>query len=425
MYPNAQDALPLPPRANLEWYRKQAKDLLKAARADDPQAVHDWTARLIGAIAEAVAEQPSQRERDRRAGQIEEFVRARLASTTSALSDAQFVVARTLGFASWPRLVRHAEAMVKASPVSAFEAAADAIVSGDLDTLTRLLREHPALARARSTREHHATLLHYVSANGVEDFRQRTPKNAPEIARTLLNAGAEVDAHADVYGGGATTLGLVATSIHPEQAGVQLQLLDILLDHGARMEERSPAGNDHGIVEGCLANGQPAAAAYLASKGAALNLEGAAGIGRLDAVQRFVDEDGTLRHATPQQLHRGFALACGYGHPDVVTYLLAAGVRPDERLRLYGNGHTGLHLAAYHAHVEIARELLRRGASVSVTDETWGTTPLAWALHGWSEDRTAPADRYREVVRLLVGAGAEVTPEVTRILTRMNADERG
>jgi len=71
----------------------------------------------------------------------------------------------------------------------------------------------------RSTRDHHSTLLHYVSANGVEDFRQKTPPNIVEITNLLLDAGAEVDAESDAYGGGCTTLGLVATSVHPEQAG--------------------------------------------------------------------------------------------------------------------------------------------------------------------------------------------------------------
>jgi hypothetical protein len=43
--------------------------------------------------------------------------------------------------------------------------------------------------------------LHYCSANGVEGYRQKTPKNIVEITRILLEAGAEVDARADVYGG--------------------------------------------------------------------------------------------------------------------------------------------------------------------------------------------------------------------------------
>src|SRR2546422_201931 len=61
--------------------------------------------------------------------------------------------------------------------------AADAIVNGDAGKLKRLLRENPTLVRARSTREHGATLLHYTSANGVEGYRQKTPKNIVEITK--------------------------------------------------------------------------------------------------------------------------------------------------------------------------------------------------------------------------------------------------
>src|SRR5882672_5898704 len=117
------------------------------------------------------------------------------------------------------------------SPVPNFETAVDAVdavVAGDLATLTSLLREHPDLVRARSTRQHRATLLHYISANGVEDYRQKTPKNIVAIATLLLDAGADVDATAEMYGGGATTLGLTATSIYPFRAGVLAPLIDLL-----------------------------------------------------------------------------------------------------------------------------------------------------------------------------------------------------
>ena len=51
---------------------------------------------------------------------------------------------------------------------------------------------------------HRATLLHYVAANGVEDYRQTSPSNAVPVAEALLHAGAEVDVLADTYAGGAT-----------------------------------------------------------------------------------------------------------------------------------------------------------------------------------------------------------------------------
>ena len=99
-------------------------------------------------------------------------------------------------------------------PDAPFETAVDAVVDGDVETLTDLLRANPDLVRARSSREHRATLLHYVGANGVEDERQRTPKNAVEVTRVLLDAGADIHSMADIYGG-SHTFGLVATSIHP------------------------------------------------------------------------------------------------------------------------------------------------------------------------------------------------------------------
>ncbi len=48
------------------------------------------------------------------------------------LADAQFFVARGHGVAGWPKFAKHLEALARASsPVSKFEAAVDAIVSGD------------------------------------------------------------------------------------------------------------------------------------------------------------------------------------------------------------------------------------------------------------------------------------------------------
>src|SRR4030095_16400598 len=119
------------------------------------------------------------------------------------------------------------------SPISRFELAADAIVTGDLAGLKRLLREDKELVHARSTRSHEAPLIHYVAANGVEDFRQKTPKNILEITRALLAAGAEVDATNQAYGGASTALGLAATSYHPAKAGVLPELLEELLKAGA------------------------------------------------------------------------------------------------------------------------------------------------------------------------------------------------
>lgn len=327
--------------------------------------------------------------------------------------NARAIIAANHHFISWGEYAAFDDARAQRnSPVARFEAAVDAIVSGDAATLEALLREDPELIRARSTRTHHSTLLHYVGANGVEGFRQRTPKNAVDVAKVLLDAGAEVDAAADMYGGGSTTLGLVATSIHPKLAGLQNELIDVLLLRGAAIDNAGAAGNRHPLVPGCLANGRPEAAEYLARRGAPLDLASAAGIGWLDVVKSYFEPDGNLKaSATRAQMEKGFSLACGYGRAPVVDFLLDRGMKADAWLKDHGSGHSGLHVAAYGGHVDIVKTLLRRGAPVDVTDDTWGTTPLIWALHAWSESPMAPPERYHEVVALLVAAGSVVKPE--------------
>ena len=42
------------------------------------------------------------------------------------------------------------------------------------------------LISARSVRKHRSNLLHYVGANGVEGFRQKTPQNAVEVLEILF-----------------------------------------------------------------------------------------------------------------------------------------------------------------------------------------------------------------------------------------------
>ncbi|BDC52943.1 hypothetical protein F183_A52580 [Bryobacterales bacterium F-183] len=197
---------------------------------------------------------------------------------------------------------------------SQFETAADLIITGAIEPLKELLNTHPELVHTRSTREHRSTLLHYTAANGVEDVRQETPPNIVAIANLLLDAGAEVDAESEAYGGGCTTLGLAATSIHPQKAGVQLDLLQTLLDRGASLQKNS-AGNAHSIVLGCLANGQPEAASFLADKGAPLDVVSAAGLNRLDDLQRLAQS------ATPSDLEQALRYAEGYGALDTARYL--------------------------------------------------------------------------------------------------------
>ncbi len=384
------DAKEVPTRPNLEQYKKQAKDFLKSYRSGDAPTLQ----RI--------------KQHHPRFGKLPD---AELRGAKFALADAQLILAREHGFESWPRFAKHVEALsLKSSPTSRFESAVGAVVAGDIATLERLLGENPELIRARSTRRHGSTLLLYVGANGVEDYRQRSPKNAVTIAEMLLRAGADVNAVGEMYGG-STTLGLVATSIHPLRAGVQEALIDTLLAHGASFDGSvAPDYTRGSIINACLANGRGEAAAYLAKRGARLDLEGAAGVGHLDVVKSFFNEDGSLNaNATREQMKSGFNWGCEYGRLDVVDFLLQRGIDVGERHR----SETGLHWAAHGAHVEVVKLLLEWKAPVDVEDERWSGIPLQWAFHGWLDRSPGTmSDGYYEVAALLVAAGSEVTPEL-------------
>src|SRR5215468_9566256 len=51
MFPNAQDALPLPRRPNVERYKNLAKDLVKACKSDDDDATVDWAEKWVTVLA--------------------------------------------------------------------------------------------------------------------------------------------------------------------------------------------------------------------------------------------------------------------------------------------------------------------------------------------------------------------------------------
>ena len=192
-----------------------------------------------------------------------------------------------------------------------FEAAADAVVAGDAETLRALLRTHPTLVHDRSPRTHHATLLHYVAANGVEDERQRTPANAAGIAQLLLDAGADPDALAEMYGGRCTTLSLLVSSTPLAEARVQIALVEALVDAGASVEPVGVGAWDSPLAT-ALAFGMRDAAETLVRRGARIDtLPKAAGLGRLDEVRRLLPAtDADARHGA-------LAVAAQLGHADV------------------------------------------------------------------------------------------------------------
>jgi hypothetical protein len=159
-------------------------DLQEACKSSDPGAIRQWAARWLQKLAakHGRAHWPTVQRRENEPEDIERRWSKVKATTPQiarcSLAGVQFYIAREHGFTSWPEFAQHVAEMARAnSPVSAFEAAADAIVDGDIERLKKLLADHPGLVRERSKREHRSTLLRYVSANGVENFRQKMDRS--------------------------------------------------------------------------------------------------------------------------------------------------------------------------------------------------------------------------------------------------------
>jgi hypothetical protein len=275
------------------------------------------------------------------------------------------------------------------SDAALFSQAVDAIVNGNETALRGLLEAHPGLVHERAPHPHQATLLHYVAANGVEV--QRSPANAPAIARILLEAGAEADAIARIYGDSDTTLCLTVTSVHPYLAGVQASLVDVLVDHGAKIDG---VGDDGGPLGGALMFGYREAAERLVLRGARVdNLIYAAGLGRTDAVRRMLatgtgtdtiarrtdDRAGRFSFPVPRAVDaREVALivAAMHGRLTTVRALIDGGV--DVNATPYCR-QSALHYAANLGRAEVVEELLARGADRSIVDTQVKRTPAGWA----------------------------------------------
>src|SRR3954469_4338668 len=365
------DLEPVEFRSPLAAYERQAEQLLAGHRAADAAAIGLFHRRHPRFLDDKIKWRPKFISDDE------------IRNTPLSLDDARLTIARSYDFFDWAALASYVEAVSQDGPVFKFEAAVEAVVTGDSAGLTEALRRDPALVGARSSRVcdfdppvHRATLLHYIGANGVEGYRQKTPPNAVEIAGVLLDAGAEPDALADMYGAECTTLSMLVSSSPPAQAGLQVPLVDLLLDSGAALEGRGTRkwGSP---LQTALVFGMTDAAKVLVRRGARIDLPSAAGLGlAADAARLLPAADAEARH-------RALSLAAQHGHVDVVGLLLDAGEDPN-RNNLEGNhAHsTPLHQAVIGGHEAVVRLLVKRGARLDIRDTIWQGTPLGWAKYG-------------------------------------------
>ena len=364
----------LPLRPNLAQLKLQANELHQQHHQGSPAAAARIAAhhpRFKGAAETAVLDQ--------------DFV----------LADAQLVVAREYGFDSWPRLkhaVEISEALAAFQPHPQFEAAVAAMDNGDVAELRGLLNAHPGLVHARTNLEppyHYftgATLLHHVAGNPdrgrLQGTRPPLPANSAEIAKTLLDAGADVNA-STIASYPADTMGLVVTSKQASDANVAGPLIDVLLQYGARLDLTSDD-----CLDSSLANHAPRAAERMIELGARPDLFAAAALGRIDLLRQFFGDDGRLL-SVPRRKGKAMAPPDAVGLAMLYAYVREEYAAVDFLLEKDGNwdvigvnNGTALHRAAFKGDLPMVQRLVAKGADVSNRDNPYHSTPLAWADHG-------------------------------------------
>lgn len=283
---------------------------------------------------------------------------------------------------------------------SIFREAVAAIDAGDIANLQRLIDANPALVRERLASP--GNWLRDKIGGALEGFFQRPyllwfvaedpvrngtlPKNIADVAKTIIDAAERAGA-SNLQEQLDYALSLVSWSWIARECGVQLELIDVLMDAGA-----DPDGN----AANALVNGNVAAAEHLVKRGAPMSLATALGLGRWD------DADRLATSATDEHKRLAFVLSALNGNAEALRRMIAAGAdvnAPSENLYPHG---TPLHHAVCSGSLEAVRVLVKSGADLNAPDTAWKGTPLGWAEHYVEESKTdVKRKQYGEVAEYL------------------------
>ncbi|MCC2322246.1 ankyrin repeat domain-containing protein [Cellulomonas xiejunii] len=331
----------LPAHADLAQLRLQAKDLLRAARRGEASAL----------------------------------ARVHAVSAALSLSSAQLALAREHRFASWAQLKLEVERRA-------------ILDSADATRLADLLAAHPELAVQRMTgwrdHPHGASPLAYVAMMRFDTSRNvwRAVPGTGALARALVDAGAPVEG--DPLD--AETPLMTAASYG------DAEVARVLIEAGADLDATAlptaggvPVGTAlrHAVVFGMTD---------------VVNLLAAAGASDLVHAAAAGDLSGMLTPETSEE-DRVAALrsAAAHGRLDVIDQLIAASTPVDGIDR---DGSTALHAAAFWGRADSVERLLVHGADPARRDTRFGSTPLGWCQHQSEQVGSGRGhDEVKEVLR--------------------------
>ena len=340
----------LPEHPDLEQLRRQAKELRNAARRGDSGAGTRIGRELPGRDAQAVT-----------------------------LSAAQLVVARELGFASWPQLklavdrkqlAQHeknsafvaasldgretlAAALLREDPSIARADIFAAAVVGDADAVRDALARDPASARMPDDQRGWPPLLHacYSHWHRIDPTRA---VGITEVARVLLDAGASPNT-----GNGAQPRNGRRAALHGAVRGNNPDLVRLLLERGANPDDRESLSNaarqrDHRCLDLLLSHNATVAGTWAVE--AAVEADDAVATRMLlDAAAKQPERSSAPRLATG-----ALAPAACVSSAPVVEALLAGGASADT---VEPGGRSALREAARAGRRDVIAALLAHGAT--------------------------------------------------------------
>ncbi|HYK46670.1 MAG TPA: ankyrin repeat domain-containing protein [Parafilimonas sp.] len=260
---------------------------------------------------------------------------------------------------------------------SLFRQAVLAVDSGDEDHLKQLLNTHPELAIQRlhapgewlttmiadalDSFYKHPYLLWFIAEDPARN--NRLPANISNIAIIIIQKARSENAltlqeQLDY------AIRLVAWSWVARACGVQLDLLNVLIDAGALKD---------GVSDDALVNGNFAAARHLVERGAKLSLSTAL------CLDQWAEADRIAPTATAEEKQFSLVLAALHGKADAVARAISYGADASKRsAHLYSHA-TPLHHAAVSGSLETVKLLVEAGADLNMRDSIHNGTPLGWA----------------------------------------------